>query len=590
MASWRRIIYGRVGRPEKGRVSDGSSSEAGVSGHAAAEEVRLRARVAELEASLEAARARLARVEEQELRGEERYRLAARATSDAIWDWDLTTDALDWGDGICTLFGYERDEVAPTIEWWYERIHPDDRKRVVFGLHAAIDAGRPSWCDEYRYRRRDGSYAHVVDRGTVVRDAAGKPIRMIGAMLDISERKRAEEDRLALERKFLEAQRVESLGILAGGIAHDFNNLLVGVLGNASLALRKLPPGAPGRELVEQIEIAARRAADLTRQLLTYAGKGRLVVGPTSVNAIVEDMVGLARSSIPKTAFLRVNLAPGLPEIAADAAQLRQLFMTLVINAAEAIGEREGVIAVATGTVEADRAYLADAEYGAELAEGTYVFLEVSDTGCGMDGPTRARIFEPFFTTKFHGRGLGLAAALGIVRGHRGALRVESELGHGATFRVLFPPIGGPAAAPAPGPGTEGPASRRPEGTVLLIDDEPAVRELARRALEEAGFSVVAAEDGRSGVDRFVARPGAFACVVADAGIPRLSGEEVVREVRALRADAPIVLMSGFPEEEGVARAAPGGPAVFLAKPFSPDDLCRSVRRAIEAMEAPGKA
>jgi signal transduction histidine kinase len=259
-----------------------------------------------------------------------------------------------------------------------------------------------------------------------------------GLWQHMAELRLAGEERLTLERKLLEAQKLESLGVLAGGIAHDFNNLLAAILGNAELALLDMPPESPAHTSIVQIELAARRAAALTQQMLAYSGRGHFVVDHYDLNRLVVDITELLKTSIPQQIALRLALTPQLPPIIADATQIRQVVINLVTNATEAIGDRDGSITIATRLWPGDQITLGPAALPADLAEGVYVELEVADTGHGMDTATQARIFEPFFTTKFTGRGLGLAAVLGIVRGHRGALTVRSTPGQGSSFRVLL--------------------------------------------------------------------------------------------------------------------------------------------------------
>src|SRR5262249_16490473 len=251
-----------------------------------------------------------------------------------------------------------------------------------------------------------------------------------------------EEERRKVQVKLLHAQKLESLGVLSGGIAHDFNNLLVGILGNAGLALHELPENAPVRHTIAEIETAALRAAELTRQLLAYAGRGQSVVQRVSMAELVRDMANLLASAVGKTARLDYQLAEQVPRVEGDATQLRQVVMNLTSNAGEAIGGGSGTITLTTGEMQADRAYLAESQLGAGLSAGPYVFLEVKDDGHGMHPATLAKIFDPFFTTKFTGRGLGLAAVLGIVRAHKGAIRVSSAPGRGTTIRVLLPCAG----------------------------------------------------------------------------------------------------------------------------------------------------
>jgi PAS domain S-box-containing protein len=387
-------------------------------------------------------------------------------------------------------------------------------------------------------------------------------------------------ERERMETRLQETQKLESLGVLAGGIAHDFNNLLTSILGNASLARLDLPPQSPAEQPLEQIERTSLRAADLCKQMLAYAGKGRFVVQPLEVSQLVQDTAHLLQVSISKKAVLKFDLAPGLPPVMADASQLRQIVMNLVINASEAIGDRSGIIALHTGLVRADRAYLADIQLAGNLPEGDYVFLEVSDTGCGMTPELKARIFEPFFTTKFTGRGLGLAAVLGIVRGHRGALKVYSEPGKGSTFKLLLPMAPGAAvAAPPPSPQADG---WRGSGHVLLAEDEDTVRAVVARVLENLGFTVTPVADGREAAIAFEARPDAFTMVVMDLTMPHLDGAEAFARMRRARPDVRVLLMSGFSEHDATVTFAGKGLAGFLQKPFELAHLRDKVREVFE--------
>jgi len=403
-------------------------------------------------------------------------------------------------------------------------------------------------------------------------------LRMAASTLSAAiRREHFEEERRQLEAQVQQAQKLESLGVLAGGIAHDFNNLLTGVLGNAQLALYDLASSSPARESVEDIEQAARRAADLCRQMLAYSGKGKFVVQPIDLTETVREMGQLLEVSISKKAALRHNLAEGLPAITADATQIRQIVLNLITNASEALGEEGGVVSVATGVMDCDRAYLGCTYLDDDLPEGRYAYLEVADTGCGMDDGTLEKIFEPFFTTKFTGRGLGLAAVLGIVRGHQGAINVYSEPGQGTAFRVLFPALDEPAASESQN--DQDPKDIRGTGTVLLVDDEERVRRVGRRILERMGFTVLTARDGREAISVFQEHADEIACVLLDLTMPNMDGVEAFQQLRRIREDVRVVLASGYNEQDATQHFTGQGLAGFIQKPFGLEDVQQTMQR-----------
>lgn len=402
------------------------------------------------------------------------------------------------------------------------------------------------------------------------------------AFEDVTDKKRAEGERLELEKKMQHAQKLESLGVLAGGIAHDFNNILLAILGNANLALRAFREGAAAEPCVEEIEKAARRGAELTRQMLAYSGKGRFVVKALDLTETVEEMTQLLRSSVSKRISLKLNLSPALPAIRADSAQIQQVVMNLITNAGEAFGEEDsGLVTVSTGVMECSGEYLAQSRLPQKPEPGTYVFIEVSDTGCGMSEETKAKMFEPFFTTKFSGRGLGTSAILGIVRGHGGAILVESEQERGTTVRVLFPAQEGRAGRDTKRVAKHEPPAERIEGTVLLVDDEKAVRILAARVLERLGLKVFVAADGRRGLDLFRAHADDIDCTILDLSMPNMDGIQTLRELRHIKSEARIILSSGFAEQELEGRLSEGEITAFIQKPYVVDDLEEIVRQVL---------
>jgi PAS domain S-box-containing protein len=389
---------------------------------------------------------------------------------------------------------------------------------------------------------------------------------------DVTERKRFQE-------RLQQTQKLEGIGLLAGGIAHDFNNLLTGIIGNAGMLLEDLPSESPMKASLQDVVDAAGRASALTQQLLAYAGKARFVVEPLDLSALVRRISNLIRTSIPKTVELRLQLAAGLPTIQGDASQIEQLVMNLVINAAEAIGEgKPGVVVVTTGPRSVDEKYIQQILSGVEISPGDYVMLDVSDTGCGMSEATIGRIFDPFFTTKFAGRGLGLAAAMGIVRGHKGALKVHSVPGKGSSFRVLFPASEG---RPAENHFDVDEEDLKGSGTILVIDDEETLRRFATSALVRYGYTVMVAENGRDGLDLLGKPENNVALVVLDMTMPVMSGEETLKHLKALRPDLPVVLSSGYNEMEVARMFGDQGLAGFLQKPYSATRLAKQVKIAL---------
>jgi PAS domain S-box-containing protein len=424
---------------------------------------------------------------------------------------------------------------------------------------------------------KDGRTLHASN--TPIFRSDGTILKM-AIIRDITDIRQAEEQRRKLEARVQQVQKLESLGVLAGGVAHDFNNLLVAVMGYAGLAQSEIAPDSPAQLSLKRIEQAAQRAAELTGQMLAYSGKGHFSVGPVHLNRLVEEMADLLVATVSRKVVLKREFAADLPLVEADATQVRQVIMNLMTNASEALGENDGVITLRTGIRQVDEAERSSHCLGYDLKPGWYVFLEVSDTGCGMDAETRARIFDPFFTTKFTGRGLGLAAVLGIVRGHRGAIVVDSKPGRGTTFRVLFP-VGRNlvAAAVRAQPQVRSHGQNR---LVLVVDDEEFVRSLAQEALQRAGFRVLAVEDGPRAIDLFRARYAEIDAVVLDLTMPRLDGAEVFRELYRIDPGVRVILTSGYNEQHATRRFRVSELAGYIQKPYRPHALVEKVCAAID--------
>ena len=437
---------------------------------------------------------------------------------------------------------------------------------------------------EVRVVREDGSERWDIVNAGPIRNDDGEVIAAFLASPDITERKQAAEQSLAVERQELHAQKLKSLGVLAGGIAHDFNNLLTVILGNASLARDQISRLSPARPSIEEIEKATMRAAELAKQMLAYSGKGRFVIERIDLRELVEEMAHLLDASVSKKAMLRCEFAEDLPTFNGDATQIRQVIMNLITNASEGIGDARGVITLSTGLMDCDRAYLDDISDtlgigpSEPLATGPYVFIEVADTGCGMDVETIEKIFDPFFTTKFTGRGLGLSALLGIVRGHRGAVRVYSEVGKGTIFKILFPVSRAPAESASASDETALDESGwRGAGTILMADDEESICQVTQEMLKGMGFSVLTATDGLDALRVFHEHTGEIVCVLLDLTMPNMDGEETFGELRRIDPELRVVLLSGYNEQDVTQRFVGKGLAGFLQKPFTAAELRRTL-------------
>lgn len=417
--------------------------------------------------------------------------------------------------------------------------------------------------------RHDGTSVELLAHAVPIRDATGRPCGCVATFQDITARKRAEHQRLNFERKLLQTQKLESIGMLAGGIAHDFNNLLTGVLGHASLARSQLARGPANVDpLLAQVEISAQRAADLCRQLLAYAGQGRFVVRPLDLNLAISQAISLLKLSIGKQIALELQLGDALPPFRGDATQLHQVLMNLVINSSEAIGDQAGTITIRTHRATLTAMDLFTLTSSAEIEPGAFVCLEISDTGCGIPPEAMPHLFAPFFTTKFVGRGLGLAAVLGIMQGHRGGLRVDSCVGGGTTFALFFPVSAPPAllAGTAPPLFTSTAPTR---GNILVVDDDETVRRFAAAALHDAGFTAITAADGEEALTHVRNHTGHFDAVLLDLSMPKLDGEDTLMALRMIAPVLPVIVMSGTNDDNRAQHFVERGLADFLPKPFA---------------------
>jgi two-component system cell cycle sensor histidine kinase/response regulator CckA len=625
---------------------------------------------------------------------DERFRFVARATNDVIWDWDIKTNALVWNDSVEHVFGHRQNKIFPEIQWWYDHIHPEDRERVVAGIHGVMDHGGTSWNDSYRYRRGDGTYANVVDRGYIARDNVGTATRMIGAMTDVTERSRSEAairfqaqllnavqqavvatdpegivifwnafaenlygwaaeeavgkpiheltpspflrdhggeigqrdsggeswtgeylvqgksgkafpallttapvrdargavvgyvrvsidltERRNLEEQFRQSQKMDAVGRLAGGIAHDFNNLLTVIRLNTEIIMEAFDPDDPRSDDVKQIRSAAERASTLTKQLLAFSRKQILQPRVLDMNSVVATVEPMLRRLIGEDILIGSSCgARGY--LVADPGQLEQILVNLVVNARDAMAEG-GTITIETKNVDLDETYTSE---HAPVVPGRYVMLSVSDTGVGMSADTREHAFDPFFTTKEAGKGtgLGLATVYGIVKQSGGYVWIYSEPGHGTSVKLYFPEV---SAAAAFQQSEYKPATKeaaRGSETILLVEDEAAVRGLASRILEKQGYRVLSAQHGREAMDIASSEAGKIDLVLTDVVMPGMNGRGLVERLAGIRPTMKSLYMSGYTDDDIIRRGFIEPSKSFLQKPFTSEALLQTVRKVLD--------
>lgn len=404
-----------------------------------------------------------------------------------------------------------------------------------------------------------------------------EPRRCRIAVTDITALRETEQDQAVRQEQLQQSQRLESLGVVVGGIAHDFNNLLMSISGNAGLVLEEIPKDSPALPMMHEIVTVAGRAAELCAQMLACAGKGRFQMVPLDLSKMAAQMSQMLLVSTPRKTIISCRLHANLPAIRADAAQMRQVLMNLIMNASEATGDAGGSVSISTGVRECSREYFSQANTATVLKEGAYVFLEVTDTGCGMDPATVRQVFDPFFSTKSVGRGLGLSVVMGIMHAHAGGICIDTKPGAGTTVTLLFPPAQ-PAktAAPAPPP-LDGPWKGK--GVVLVVDDEDTVRNVCRRMLENLGLDVLAAKDGREALEVYSKNRDRIRCVLLDFAMPRMNGEETFYELRKIDPTVCVLLSSGYLVEDVMARFEGQGLAGFIHKPYQRQQLAEALKK-----------
>jgi len=511
---------------------------------------------------------------------EERFKLAALAVSDVVWDWNLAANTLWWNDGFLTTFGFSAGEIEPSVESWTGRIHPEERQRVIASIEHAVATGAECWGAEYRVERKDGSHALVQDRGFILRNEAGRGVRMVGGMRDLTAQKK-------MEAQYLRAQRMQSIGTLAGGIAHDLNNVLTPIMLSIELLKNDDANDAPRRKILETIYVSSRRGADLVRQVLSFARgvEGQRVA--IRLGVLISELVGVISQTFPRNIRIVHSATPSLWPVTGDPSQLHQVLLNLAVNARDAMPEG-GTLTLAASNVTIDAQF---AGMSQDAKPGPYVLLQVSDTGAGIPPALRDRIFDPFFTTKKPGKGtgIGLATVHTIVRSHGGFMNVESEVDHGAIFKVYLPtdPSLQNAASAPPFP-TQ--LARGRDELILVVDDEAAIREVTRQTLEAFGYRVLTASDGAEAVALYAQHASAISAVLTDMMMPIMDGAATIQVLLRINPDVRIIAASGIDSGQNVGKASNAGVHDFLLKPYTAQALLHLLRTVIERPAHRGSA
>lgn len=490
------------------------------------------------------------------------YKMILQTAMDGFWIVDGEGKFLDVNDAYCQIIGYTREELLQMSIYDVETAETLEEIRKHIELIHEKGADRFETCQ----KRKDGTTIDI--EVSVSGHKPGDDNRQYVFLRDITAVKRSEEERRDLEAQIQYAQKLESLGVLAGGIAHDFNNILQIVLGNVNLIQKLIPEHSPSRPFVDNIRRSVDRASSLTRQMLAYSGKRSVALQTLDIGDVVREFIPLIQSSVSKKITLQVNLIDDLPQIEADATQIQQVVMNLLLNASESLNEEHGgVVAVSTMVLHCTKDYLSRSRALFDAPEGDYVCLEVKDNGCGMSDEVKEKLFDPFFTTKFTGRGLGMSAVLGIMKAHKGALILDSFPGKGTDIRVLFPalPCGQTVFPEEAGGRPEIPRIRH---TVLFVDDEADVLEIGTIMLRQLGYTVITANNGLDAVEIFNTCCGDVDCVLLDLSMPRMDGVQTLQELRRIQPDIPVILASGYAEEDIEARFDGQNVNAFLQKPY----------------------
>ncbi len=506
------------------------------------------------------------------MESEQRYRELTDLLPQTVFELDLKGNFIFVNRYAYEATGYSPEDVKKGLNV-LEIIVPEDREKAMNNIKEVLTAGRQSGC-EYTVQRKDGTRFPVISYSSPI-IINGRPAGLRGIVVDITEQKKSEEEKRKLEVQLLQAQKLESLGILAGGIAHDFNNILTGILGYADLALMETAKDSPAKEYIQQLVISSRRAAELTKQMLAYSGMGKFLIRPFNLSEVVKNMFKLVEVSVSKKCLLTYNLRENLPVIEGDIAQIQQVIMNLIMNASEAIGDNNGDITISTGIINYNGIYVSGI-MAKNLQKKDYVYLEIKDTGSGMTEEIQNKIFDPFFTTKFTGRGLGLAAVLGIVRGHHGTITASSKPGSGSTFTVFLP-----VSEKFEITCTDIDRNSHIKDTVMVIDDEQTVLSVAEAMFKKLDFNVLTENDSRKTVDIFKKNKDNISLVLLDMTMPYMDGSEVFKQLKNIKPDVQVILTSGYNEQAAINHFTEKKLAGFIQKPYTLEELKKIIEKVM---------
>jgi PAS domain S-box-containing protein len=510
--------------------------------------------------------------------GAEHFAIVARATNDAVRDWNVKTGALDWPQGLETLFGYGISAAADGIGFWQKQVHPQDRARAAAGIRDALAGDGDHWAGEYRFRHSDGSYRDLLERAVIIRDSSGVAIRFVGSIMDVTARKQ-------LQDQLVRSQKMEAFGQLAGGVAHDFNNFLTTILGYSDLLLDELGMKGEVKKHISEIRNAAGRASVLTAQLLAFSRKHPLAPRVLEVNSLISNLERSLLRLLGEDISVECHLHRGKDgtHTKVDPGQLTQIILNLVVNARDAM-PNGGRLTLETATVTIEQSDESEMLLADAIAVGDYVQISVTDDGLGMTDEVKSHVFEPFFTTKDEGRGsgLGLATSYGIVRQSGGHICVESELGKGTTVKIFLPKLPAPPPPSYKRPG----ANKMPTGveTILVLEDDISVRHLSVRVLRGLGYDVLEAANGDDAQHLIARRANKkIDLLLTDMVLPQMSGRQFADWLRTTSPHTKVVFISGYLQESLNPGEQREEGMFFLAKPFDPEQLATKIREALDA-------